>query len=144
MKAIIIYNEITEHGGNTGATGTTEKIEGGIYNNISYETAAAEVGENNILYYIPLTIQGSNYQERKNNLEETAKEWQRSNYDFIDWSYGELATIQGFFEVNARRYGLLETFKTEGIIYRRCKHGISDFSSDLFSVMDHFRSSEKS
>lgn len=116
MKAIIIYNEITEHGDNTGATGTTEKIEGGIYNNISYETAAAEVGENNILYYIPLTISGGSYQERKNNLEETAKEWQRSNYDYIDWSYGELATIQTFFEGNARRYGLLETFKTEGII----------------------------
>ena len=107
MKTIIIFNEVNNH---------LNEIVGGIYTGIDHKTAAAEIGENNILYFIPLRIAGKSYQERKNNLEETAKEWQRSNYDFIDWSYGELATIQSFFEENARRYGLIETFKTEGII----------------------------
>ena len=107
MKAIIIFNEAIR-----------KEAESGIYNNISYEALINEysIQPEHVLYYIPLTISGGSYQERKNSLEETAKEWQRSNYDFIDWSYGELATIQEFFETNARRYGLTETFKTEGII----------------------------
>lgn len=107
MKAIIIFDETIR-----------EEAESGIYNNITLEALTNEyrINPDCILYYIPLTISGGSYQERKNNLEETAKEWQRSNGDFIDWSYGELATIQSFFEVNARRYGLIETFKIEGII----------------------------
>ena len=107
MKAIIIFNEAIQ-----------ETAESGIYNNISFEALTDEYGikAKDILYYIPLTIQGSSYEERKNNLTETAKEWQMSNTEFIDWSYSELATIQGFFEKGARRYGLIEEFHENGII----------------------------
>lgn len=111
FDAIIIYypDEISAEG---------DEPEGGIFRNITREELSKEYGikDEHILYYIPLTVNGKTYQERKNNLEETAKEWQRSNYDFIDWSYGELATIQRFFEENARRYGLVETFRENAII----------------------------
>ena len=107
MKTIIIFNEVNNH---------LNEIVGGIYTGIDHKTAAAEIGKNNILYFIPLRIAGKSYQERKNNLEETAKEWQRSNYDFIDWSYSELAEIQSFFEANGKRYGLIKEFTENGII----------------------------
>lgn len=107
MKSIIIFNEAIR-----------DEAESGIYNNISYEALINEysIQPEDILYYIPLTITGSTYQERKNNLTETAKDWQYSNSEFIDWSYGELAEIQDFFTRNAKRYGLIEEFQNEGII----------------------------
>lgn len=111
MKAIIIYNEITEHGDNTGIIETSEKIEGGIYTGISYKTAAAEVGEENILLYIPLNVSGKTYQERKADLQDKAITWSNDLYLYPCWSYGELADISEFFETNARRYGLLGEFK---------------------------------
>lgn len=85
--------------------------EGGIYNGISFDTAAAEMTAGNIAYYIPLTISGKTYTEKKENLRTLAKNWQWSNHDFCGWSYGELATINDFFETNGRRYGLLSEFK---------------------------------
>lgn len=102
MKAIIIYQEQD----NTGVM-----YYGGIYTDITREQAAAEVGENNIACYIPLVVSGRNYQERKADLEEKAKEYQSSWYDFCGFSYGELAIIQDFFEKFGRRYGLLTDFK---------------------------------
>ena len=115
MKAIIIYNEITEHGDNTGATGTTEKIEGGIYTGISHKTAAAEVGEENILLYIPFKVSGKTYQERKADLQDKAITWSNDLNLYPNWSYGELADIQDFFENNARQYGLLQEFRENAI-----------------------------
>lgn len=102
MKAIIIYQD-------------NKKIEGGIYNGISYETAAAEIGENNILLYIPLTVSGRTYADRKNNLRDKAIEYQNSCYDFCGFSYGEIGDIQAFFENNGRRYGLLQEFRENAI-----------------------------
>ena len=115
MKAIIIYNEITEHGDNTGIIETSEKIEGGIYTGISYKTAAAEVGEENILLYIPFKVSGKTYQERKADLQDKAIEWSNTQGEYGAWSYGELADIQEFFENNARRYGLLQEFRENAI-----------------------------
>lgn len=103
MKAIIVY---TEH----------ENITGGIYTDISYKKAASEVGENNILYYIPLVITGNTYQDRKNDVRNKAIDYQNTYYDFCDYSYGELSIINEFFENAGRRYGLLNEFTTNGII----------------------------
>lgn len=104
MKAIIIYKE------------NTENITGGIYTDISYKTAAANIGENNIMYYIPLVISGRCYQDRKNDVRNKAIEYQNTYYEFCNYSYGELSIINGFFEKAGRRYGLLNEFTTNGII----------------------------
>lgn len=103
MKAIIIYQD-------------NKKIEGGIYNGISYETAAAEIGENNILLYIALTVSGATYADRKNDLRDKAIEWSLTQGEYAAWSYGELGTISDFFENNGRRYGLLNEFRENAII----------------------------
>lgn len=102
MKSIIIYQEQD----NTGVM-----YYGGIYTDITREQAAAEVGEDNIVCYIPLAVSGRSYQERKNDLEEKAKEYQSSWFDFCGFSYGELAIISDFFEKFGRRYGLLSEFR---------------------------------
>lgn len=104
MKAIIIYKE------------NTENITGGLYTDISYNTAVANIGENNILYYIPLVVSGRCYQDRKNNVRDKAIEYQNTYYDFCNYSYGELSIINEFFERAGRRYGLLNEFTTNGII----------------------------
>lgn len=104
MKAIIIYNE------------TSENITGGIYTDISYNMAAANIGKNNLLYYIPLVVSGKNYQEKKADLRNKAIEYQNTYYDFCNYSYGELSLINEFFEKAGRCYGLLNEFITEGII----------------------------
>jgi len=115
MKAIIIYNEIMEKGDSNGNIETSEKIEGGIYTGISYKTAAANVGEENILLYIPLNVSGKTYQERKADLQDKAVEWSNTQGEYTAWSYGELADISDFFETNARRYGLLQEFRENAI-----------------------------
>lgn len=102
MKTIIIYQD-------------NKEIDGGIYQDISYKTAAAEIGENNILLYIPLTVSGNTYLDRKNDLREKAIEYQNSWYDFCGFSYGEIGDIQAFFENNGRRYGLLTEFRENAI-----------------------------
>lgn len=98
MKTIIIYQD-------------NKEIDGGIYQDISYKTAAAEIGDNNILLYIPLTVSGKTYLDRKNDLRNKAIEWSNNQGNYTRWSYGELATIQDFFEKFGRRYGLLTDFK---------------------------------
>jgi len=115
MLAIIIYNEILEKGDNTGIIEISENIVGGIYQDISYKTAAENIGENNILFYIPLTVSGKTYLDRKNDLREKAIEYQNSWYDFCGFSYGEIGDIQAFFENNGRRYGLLTEFRENAI-----------------------------
>lgn len=103
MKTIIIYQD-------------NKEIGGGLYTDISYEAAADNIGENNILYYIPLVISGNTYQDRKNNARDKAIEYQNTYYDFCNYSYGELSIINEFFEKAGRRYGLLNEFTTNGII----------------------------
>lgn len=106
MKSIIIYQEQDNRG---------VMYYGGIYTDITREQAAAEVGENNIVCYIPLAVLGRSYQERKNDLREKAIEYQNSWYDFCGFSYGELAIISDFFEKFGRRYGLLKEFRENAI-----------------------------
>ena len=111
MQAVIIYKPVNcgrEHKDNIG----------GIYENISYNDLINEyeIPENNILLYIPLTISGRNYKERQADLENKAIEWSNGLGEYPNWSYGELADIQDFFETNSRRYGLIKTFKAESII----------------------------
>ena len=60
-------------------------------------------------------IVGNDYQERKNSLEDLALDWQ-TNFATLPWSYSELAEIENWFYKNAKRYGLLEEFKVNGII----------------------------
>ena len=55
-------------------------------------------------------ISGKTYQERKNNAEELAKDWQY-NFASLDWSYGELCEINNYFYTIGKRYGLLRVFK---------------------------------
>ena len=59
-------------------------------------------------------IKGKTYQEKKNSLEELAKDWQ-FNFSSLGWSYGELATVTNYFEKNGKRYGLLNVFKENAI-----------------------------
>ena len=111
MKAIIIYTwhdeEINE-----------EFNEGGIYEGITREalTKKYNVKESEICCYIPLTVSGKTYAERKADLQDKAIEWSNNNGLGGDWSYGELATIQEFFETNGKRYGLLKEFRENAII----------------------------
>lgn len=59
-------------------------------------------------------IRGKNYQERKANLEDLAKDWQL-NFSQYSWSWGELAEICNWFYENGKRYGLLREFKENAI-----------------------------
>lgn len=102
MKTIIIYQD-------------NKEIDGGIYQDISYKTAAAEIGENNILLYIPLTVSGKTYLDRKNDLRNKAIEWSNTQGEYGAWSYGEIGDIQAFFENNGRKYGLLKEFRENAI-----------------------------
>ena len=104
MKAIIIYETLKG------------EILGGLYEDISRQDLNNIEGIQNVLYYIPLVISGSNYQDRKEDVRNKAIEYQRTFYDFCNYSYGELAAITGFFETFGRRYGLITEFKNEGII----------------------------
>ena len=57
----------------------------------------------------------NNYQKAKARARDKAIEWQ---YDFHnhDYSYGELVYWQEYFERLAKRYGLVEEFRENGII----------------------------
>ena len=132
MKAIIVYREL----GNVISTRlckyVDEEIQNGIYNNISYDDLINEIienqgsapvfslsrefiGESCVYAYIPLTVSGKTYAKRKADLQNKAIEWSYAS-GVGAWSYGELSTIQEFFEVNGKRYGLLNEFKENGII----------------------------
>lgn len=103
MKSVIIFSEFCH-------------TEGGIYKGISYNKAVEEIGEDNILFYIPLVVSGKSYEDRKNDLRDKAIEYQHSFYDFCGFSYGELSIIQDFFEKNGKKYGLLNEFRENCII----------------------------
>lgn len=55
------------------------------------------------------------YQERKAAAREKAIEWQQ-DFENHNYSYGELAQWQQYFEKLAKRYGLTEEFTENGII----------------------------
>ena len=62
---------------------------------------------------IVLKITGKTYKERKASLQELAIEY--SNNCYPDLSYGELATVNYFFETQGKRYGLLIEFRENAI-----------------------------
>jgi hypothetical protein len=62
---------------------------------------------------LELKIKGENYSQRKEFLRGLAVEY--SHMDAV-LSYNELYMIQNFFEVNGRRYGLINELKVNGII----------------------------
>lgn len=119
MKTIIIYYpELDNFDEN--------EIDGGIYENVTIEDVRNDIQENqgafprvptieeldeHIILFIPLIVSGKSYQERKNDLHNKAVEWSNNQGQYPRWSYGELATIQDFFERNGKRYGLLKEFK---------------------------------
>lgn len=55
------------------------------------------------------------YADIKAELRQRAIDWQNSSV-FHDYSYGELAIIQDYFERKGKRYGLLREFRENGII----------------------------
>jgi len=55
------------------------------------------------------------YALRKAYAVQEAKDWQSSFAD-NNYSYGELAYYQDYFERLAKRYGLIREFREEGII----------------------------
>jgi hypothetical protein len=57
----------------------------------------------------------SNYKENKEKAREKAIEWQR-DFKNHNYSWGELAYYGAYFEKLAKRYGLVEEFKENGII----------------------------
>lgn len=121
MNAIIIYYP----------DNCSAEIEGGIYENISLDDVINEITENQgaapevltreyieenlIVCYIPLVLSGKTYKERKEDLYNKAVEWSNNQGEYAAWSYGELAVIQGFFEKNGKRYGLLNEFRENAI-----------------------------
>ena len=56
------------------------------------------------------------YRLRQAELHEEAIDWQRSLYDFIDYSYSEWQEFYEHFYTMGKRYGLLREFRNEGII----------------------------
>lgn len=105
MKTIIIYR-------------SNNDTNGGLYEDVTMNDLlnVCEIEKDNILFYIPLEITGKTYQEKKNNLRELAIDYQRTYYEFCNYSYGELIEISNFFETTGKRYGLITEFKNEGII----------------------------
>ena len=57
----------------------------------------------------------SRYQKRKEAARQKAIDWQMSFAD-RDYSYSEIAVAQSEFERLAKRYGLVEEFRNNGII----------------------------
>ena len=55
------------------------------------------------------------YQKNKEKAREKAIEWQR-DFENHNYSWGELAYYQNYFEKLAKRYGLVEEFRENAII----------------------------
>lgn len=62
---------------------------------------------------IDFKIQGRTYAEKKEYCRNLAIDFQSAND--CDLSYGELAYIYNFFEVNGKRYGLIQEFRENAI-----------------------------
>lgn len=55
------------------------------------------------------------YAEMKEKARQEAIEWQ-AGFSAHNYSYGELAVWQNYFEKSGKRYGLLTEFRENGII----------------------------
>ena len=56
----------------------------------------------------------SKYEQKKEQIREQAIDWQ-ADFCNHDYSYGELAFFQCYFEKMGRRYGLLKEFRENAI-----------------------------
>lgn len=56
------------------------------------------------------------YEREKARIIDEAIQFQNSFTEGKNWSYGELAEIQDYFEKQGKRHGLLEEFRENGII----------------------------
>lgn len=68
-----------------------------------------------VLWALPLWVQGRTYQERKENLFDLAVSAQNAVSEAACFSHGELRDIGAFFEEQGRRYGLLREFRENAI-----------------------------
>ena len=62
---------------------------------------------------IPFTVHGSNYAERRENVRETAIDFQAADCGGLCMS--DMAQIYGWFEKMGKRYGLLKEFRENAI-----------------------------
>lgn len=74
------------------------------------ETFSPDI-EYNIL---PFKLSGKTYAERKNAARQLAIDYQYTDCGGL--SYGELSAISAYFENVARRYGLIQEYRENGII----------------------------
>ena len=103
MKAVITYYE------------KNRQIEGGIFS-LTRKEAEKKVTDENIINYVPLLVIGKTYAEKKADLYSKAVILSDALGVYSAWSYGELLTIQDFLEANAKRYGLLQEFRENGLL----------------------------
>ena len=72
-----------------------------------------------IIVCIPLVVKGKTYAEKKACLHELAIDWSLNSNEIYgnegSLSMGELMDIYSFFEINGKRYGLLEEFRENAI-----------------------------
>jgi hypothetical protein len=73
------------------------------------------IDKRDIIDYIPLTVKGKTYAERKADLIDKAIMWHHAG-SVANWSYSELMLIEEFFETQGRRYGLIREFRENAII----------------------------
>ena len=55
------------------------------------------------------------YSEKKAKIREEAVSWQQ-DFSKHNYSYGELAEKQAYFEKEGKKYGLIQEFRENGII----------------------------
>lgn len=89
-------------------------IESGIFYDITAEDVEREIESYNLLVYLPLAVHGKTYAEKKECLFNLAVMWSYAGA-VANWSYGEIAEIQSFFEVFGKRFGLIQEFRENGI-----------------------------
>lgn len=68
-----------------------------------------------VLWALPLCVCGRTYRERQEHLRELAIDAMNAISDAGCYSYGELASIESFFEENGRRYGMLTEFRENAV-----------------------------
>lgn len=73
--------------------------------------------ENEIIGLVEFRTHGKTYADRKESTRETAIMFQSIDSDMSGGlSWGELADVSAWFETMAKRYGLVEEFRENGII----------------------------
>lgn len=69
-----------------------------------------------VITTIDLTVHGETYSARKSDVEGKALDYQSLFGEFgISLSYGEIAEWERYFQKQGGRYGLLKTFRENGI-----------------------------